>query len=86
MGPASNLRDLSQPATTNRSADDESLPILRANLPEHFRAKWMPVRVKKMRKSKPGAFSSEVDAGSREENAKFKIWSVFAFPGNEKML
>jgi hypothetical protein len=29
----------------------------------------MPVRVKKTRQSKRIAFSSEVDAGSREENA-----------------
>jgi hypothetical protein len=36
----------------------------------HFRAKWIPVRVKKMRQSKEDAFSSEVDTGSREENPK----------------
>jgi len=39
-----------------------------------FRAKWMPVRVKKTRqKNEPGAFSSEVVADSREENASEKI-------------
>jgi hypothetical protein len=38
--------------------------------PERFRAKWIPVRVKKMRQNKKTrAFSSEVGTGSRQENA-----------------
>jgi hypothetical protein len=36
---------------------------------KHFQAKWVPVRVKKMRQDRNKAFSSEVGAGSRQENA-----------------
>jgi hypothetical protein len=43
--------------------------LFRATL-KRFRAKWEPVRVKKMRQNRnPKAFSSEVGTGSREENA-----------------
>jgi hypothetical protein len=52
---------------------------------EHFRAKWTPVRVKKMRQKKNKAFSSEVDrcAASREENAsKQKYMAPFRFSRN----
>jgi hypothetical protein len=39
-----------------------------AGKPQRFRAKRAPVRVKKTRQNKE-AFSSEVESGSRQENA-----------------
>jgi hypothetical protein len=41
----------------------------RACSPARFQAKWIPVRGKKTRPNENGAFSSEVDTGSRQENA-----------------